>query len=508
MFTVKALSFALPDGCVLFQNLNFTIESKKYGLVGINGVGKSSLARILAGELAPSSGHLIGDPKVIYLPQWESRPEVTVGEYLVDIWDSSEFLLREMLLKDLDLSLGIEKLSGGQWMRVRLLRALANRGGLLIVDEPTNDLDREAREILYNFTKTYHGALLIISHDRELLSHVDEIWELSNQGLSTYGGSFSFYEEVKTQESLRWQEDMERARREKKKQLREEVEKIDGQVKRSRNAQKKVPKMGLPKIILGGRKRQAQVTLGKITTQEQQRSQKHEDDFQQLFEKKKQSSEIRIDFSMDGKMKGKLICSLEKFNFRYRGAEKKLWTQNLDYTFQAGERWVIRGGNGSGKSTLLKLLTDQLPPDSGELSGQISVIKRPFAYLDQSYSLLDPNKSILETILENTKYDHIESRNRLADFGFTRESVHKLTQVLSGGERLRLCLASLVMRSKPPEVWILDEPTNNLDLDSLAVLEGTLRAYEGSLMVVSHDETFLERISCGQQLTLCQHKID
>lgn len=508
MLTAKALSFALPDGYALFQNLNFTIENKKYGLVGINGVGKSSLAQILAGKIPASSGQLIGDPKAVYVPQWELRPDTTAGEYLVDIWESSEALIRELLLKDVDLSLGIANLSGGQWMRVRLLRAIANGGGLLIADEPTNDLDREARKVLCDFVKHYSGALLIISHDRELLNHVDEIWELSNQGLSTYGGNFSFYEEMKTKEQEQLLEDLNRARREKKKQEFEEIEKVDRQLKRSRNAQKKSAKMGLPKIVLGARKRQAQVSVGKITVQEQLRSRQRKEEFQELFEKQKSRSDVRMDFSIEGKIKGKLVFNLENFNFRYRGMQHYLWPQNLYCSFQSGERLVLRGSNGAGKSTLLKLLTGQLPPDLGEISGQISAIKRPFAYLDQSYSLLSPNKTVLETILENSKYDHIETRTRLADFGFVGESVFKPTKVLSGGERLRLCLASLAMCSQPPEVWILDEPTNNLDLDSLAVLEKALRAYKGSLIVVSHDEIFLEKISCGQELTLCQQKID
>lgn len=508
MLTAKALGYALPEGRALFQNLNFTIEKKKYGLVGINGVGKSTLVKIISGALEPSSGQLIGGARGVYLPQWEDRPEITAGEYLVDIWEGAEAILRESLLKDLDLAKPLAVLSGGQWMRVRLLRVLAHAGDLLILDEPTNDLDRESRESLYQFVQTYTGGLLVISHDRELLEDVDEIWELSNQGLAVYGGSFSFYEERKGEERTLLTEKIDTARREKKKQEREHVEKLDRQAKRTRLAEKKAADMGLPKIILGGRKRQAQVTVGKIQSAEQERDQQRAAEFQQLLEKQKQSSEIRLDFSLGTKPKGKVIFSLENFNCRYVGQESMLWQEPLTFTLYAGDRLNIRGSNGSGKSTLLKIVTGVLASEKCERFGLISEILRKYVYLDQNYSLLDNKQNVMESLLEDCRYDQTETRNRLADYGFTGDSVFKPISVLSGGERLRLCLAKLAFSLKAPEVWILDEPTNNLDLDSLAVLEAALREYDGTLIVVSHDERFIERISCGQSLQLVSAQKD
>jgi len=502
MLTAKMLSYALPDGRMLFQNLNFTIEKKKYGLVGINGVGKSTLVKIIAGEFEFSSGQRIGISKAIYLPQWEDRPEMAAGEYLVDIWEGTEATLREALLKDLDLSISLSALSGGQWMRVRLLRALSKVGELLILDEPTNDLDRESRESLYEFIRHYQKGLLVISHDRKLLDDVDEIWELTNQGLTVYGGNFTFYDEQKTAERTLLADRIATARKEKKKQAREHLEKLERQEKRTRLAEKKAPDMGLPRIILGGRKRQAQVSLGKIHTAEQERDQKRAAEFRELFEKKKQSSELRIDFSLGAKPKGKVIFSLEDFNCRYARSETPLWREPLNFTLHAGERVVIRGENGAGKSTLLKILTGVLASEACERIGRFSAILRKFIYLDQSYSLLDDKQNIMDTILNDCRFDQTEARNRLADYGFTGESVFKSVHVLSGGERLRLCLAKLAFSRQTPEVWILDEPANNLDLESLAILEAALREYDGTLLVVSHDERFIERISCGQVLTL------
>lgn len=502
MLTAKALSYALPDGRALFHNLNFTLENKKYGLVGINGVGKSTLMKLISRDLMPSQGQIVGDIPVTYLPQWETPPDISAGEFLVDIWDNTEPLMREALLKDLDLSLLLTQLSGGQWVRVRLLRALARAEGILIFDEPTNNLDRESRASLYHFVENYKGALLVISHDRELLGYMDEIWELSNQGLAVYGGNFEFYDEQKQAERSLLHQRIETARREKKKQEREHAEKIERQEKRTRNAEKKAPDMGLPKIILGIRKRQAQVSLGKIHTKEQERDQLRQKEFQQLHEKQKQNSELRLDLSIGGRPKGKVVFRLEQFNCRYLGREKWLWADPLSFTLHAGERLVLRGGNGTGKSTLLKILTGGLASEKYERVGLFSGISRDFVYLDQDYSLLNDKQNVIENVMVDCRFDLTEIRNRLADFGFTGDSVFKRAEVLSGGERLRLCLAKLAFSLKPPQLWLLDEPTNNLDLESLGHLEASLSQYKGTLIVVSHDEYFIERIGCGQCLDL------
>lgn len=346
----------------------------------------------------------------------------------------------------------------------------------------------------------------MISHDRELLEHVDGIWELTNQGLSFYGGGFSTYEELKRQERERLSQEIDVARREKKKQEREHTEKIEKQAKRTRVAEKKAPDVGLPKILLGARKRQAQVSMAKINRNESERDQAKQEHFQNLLQRQKNSSDLRLDFSLDGKVKGKTIFRLEDFNYRYPGAESFLWKENLNWTFHAQDRLIIRGENGTGKSTLLKLLTKRLDISSGEAQGDFTPITRGFVYLDQNYSELASEKNVMENLAENNRYDVTETRNKLADFGFFKKDVFKLVAVLSGGEKLRLSLAKMAFSRQPPEVWILDEPTNNLDLESLSVLEKALLEYEGSLLVTSHDEIFLERIGCGQEIKLCHHK--
>jgi ATPase subunit of ABC transporter with duplicated ATPase domains len=266
--------------------------------------------------------------------------------------------------------------------------------------------------------------------------------------------------------------------------------------------------MGLPKIILGGRKRQAQISLGKIQSEEHERDQQRAAEFQDLVEKQKQSSQLRLDFSLGIKPKGKVIFSLENFNCRYVGSEFLLWQEPLNFTLHAGDRLVIRGENGSGKSTLLKILTGALGSEKCECFGHFSQILRKHVYLDQAYSLANNKQNIIDNMMEDSRFDHIETRNRLADYGFTKEDVFKAIGVLSGGERLKVCLAKLAFSLKTPEVWILDEPTNNLDLESLEILEAALMEYDGTLIVVSHDERFIERIQCEQEMGLVSAKKD
>lgn len=503
MLTAHLLSYVLPNGRTLFSNLNFTINRRKYGLVGSNGVGKSTLARILTKELSPSEGQLIGELSAYFLTQFEEADEsLTVSEYLIDIWESphQDAALRENLLRDLDLSRTAATLSGGEWMRVRLVKAMALSPDFLILDEPTNNLDRAGREDLYEFVRAFQGGLLIISHDRELLEYMEGIWELSNQGLSYYGGGFSFYEGQKEQERERLAKELDVARREKKKQEREHQEKLDRQDKRMRRAKNNIESMGLPRIILGVRKRKAQVSLGKIHRDESERDFERTEKFNEMYEKQKHSSQIRLDFALEGKPKGKVIFSLEKFNFGYPDQAGYLWKTDLSFTLHALDRLAIRGGNGSGKSTLLKLLMKPEGLKDGKHKGTLSPIIRSFVCLDQNYELLKPEDSLLESVMEESHLDQTETRNKLADFGFYGDDIFKKCRDLSGGERLRACLARLILSRSVPEVLILDEPTNNLDLESLEILEEALKKYSGTLIVVSHDEVFLERIGCGQSL--------
>ncbi len=294
--TARSLSFDLPQGRKLFSNISFSLNSSRYGLVGPNGVGKSTLAKILAGDLLLSGGELRVSHQVVYLRQDSERPFMTVAEYLADLWGSSfaDPQVWGPLLDGLDLEKPLAVLSGGEWTRARIAHAVSCGSGLLILDEPTNNLDRNAREHILDFVRSYRGPLLIISHDRDLLEEVDSILELSNKGLSTYGGNFSFYQKEKSAERTLQNETLDRLRREKKKLEREHLQKVSSQEKRMRKGAAVAEKGGIPRIIAGGLKRQAQETHGRIHSHEEKRVENARDEFNQFYAGMKSESALGL----------------------------------------------------------------------------------------------------------------------------------------------------------------------------------------------------------------------
>ncbi|WP_374075925.1 ABC-F family ATP-binding cassette domain-containing protein [Bdellovibrio bacteriovorus] len=485
---VRSLGFELPQGDKLFSNISFTLNSSRYGLVGPNGVGKSTLAKLLAGTLMPSSGEINLSHPVVYLSQWSERFDQTVGEYLIQLWESphASAEIWGPLLQNIALENSLLHLSGGEWTRVRIAESLARAGGLLILDEPTNNLDKDARRFITDFVKSYAGALLVISHDRELLNYVDTILELSNQGLSVYGGSFDFYKEQKEAERHLQEEKLDRARREKKKMEREHKEKLQSQEKRMREGQRKADKGGLPRIIVGGLKRRAEETHGRIHAHEEKRVEKAQAEFQELFSKTKRETTLGLDLPETSVPEGKLIFELENVNVRFPSQEKDLWSEPVSMIMKGPKRWALAGPNGVGKSTLIKIILEKVPENITT------------SLLDQSYSLLKSEASILDNVMEHSRYDLVETRNHLARFQFLGEKVHQKVESLSGGEKLKASLAKILLANPAPQFLILDEPTNNLDLASLEVLEEALCEYQGALLVVSHDEVFLENVGISE----------
>ncbi|WP_374034206.1 ATP-binding cassette domain-containing protein [Bdellovibrio bacteriovorus] len=492
--TGRSLFYELPHGAKLLNDISFTWNFRRCALVGPNGVGKTTLAKILAGILEPKSGELRCSQSVVYLAQVSEPADITVGEYLIGLWESpvADPAVWGLLLQDIPLEQNLKSLSGGQWTRVRIAEALGRGGGLLILDEPTNNLDREARELVYRFVREYPGCLLLISHDRELLEEVDGIWELSSQGLSSYGGSYSFYEEQKQAERELLEEKIDRARREKKKLEREHHDKLQSQEKRMRQGDAKAAKGGIPRIIVGGLKRRAQETHARINVNEEKRVEKSQENLRELVQAQKLESRLGLDLSAAALPEGKLVFELDQFNLSYSSEGSFLWEEALTCTMRGPRRWALYGVNGAGKTSLLDCLLSR--SQAVRTAGVCRLGEVPVQVLDQNYSQLSADQSVLENVMEKSRFDLVETRNRLAQFQFFGDMVHRKTGDLSGGEKLKASLAKLLMSQPVPQLLILDEPTNNLDLASLKVLEMALMEYAGALLVVSHDEVFLQNI--------------
>lgn len=498
MLKLDQISYSYAEK-TLFSNLSLTLNKKKYGLVGFNGIGKSTLAQIIIGNIEPDSGTIYADKIPTYLPQFETPMQQTVDEYLANVQGSSSQYYH--LLENINDQQNLNTLSGGEWMRVRLAKLVANDPNFVILDEPTNNLDEQGKNLILKFIQDFNGGVLVISHDRELLNSMDEILELTNKGISSYGGNFDFYQKLSTEEKQTQLENYLQSKKILKKNTSERNKKIEKQSKRSRNAEKNSDKLGLPKIIIGKLKRKAQTTTGKIKTNEDKRVEESQLQTDQLFQELKINPFIRLDFVGASVPKSKIIFDVQDLNIKFDGTPKNLWDENLNFTIRGAERWLVRGLNGSGKSTLIKLLLNDPIYTQYLSSGQIKISNCHSVYLDQKYTLLNLNQSILDNF-EHSRFNIEELRNELAFYGFTNEKVFQITSTLSGGEKLKLALAKMFLGGSIPEVIILDEPTNNLDLQSITLLENALEKFCGSLIVITHDDFFAKAINVTHEILI------
>lgn len=500
-----SVDFEWPNGNKVFTGLNFSLEEGgKYGLIGPNGAGKSTLARLAQGRLAPSAGRIKKDLQVAYFEQVEVPPAVPVSEYLSGLWAGlapSEAATAAALQKNIDQSASCAALSGGEWTRVRLMKCLAAGADFIVLDEPTNNLDRQARASVLEFVRLTRRGLLLISHDRELLGEADAILELSNKGLAVFGGNWEFYEGERGRERARLAGELEQAARERDKAAGERADKLRAQEKRMRKGQKAAAKGGTPKILLGLKKMNAQKTLGKIRASADEGMQEKADAARAAYERQKTDPVIYAEFPETALPASKLVFSARNLNFRYAGARGNLWAQNICFEMHGPARIAVSGRNGSGKTTLLNLLTGFRELD-GQISGELKLGGVAYGFVDQHSALLDEELRVLENVRRGSLKTEAEARNLLAQFLFQGDKALQRVATLSGGERLRASLAKILLADPAPQLLILDEPTNNLDIVNLEFLEAALARFRGAILVISHDLTFLKGIGVSGELRL------
>ena len=501
ILSVENASFAVGH-VALLDKTSFQLDSgEKIGLIGRNGAGKSSFLKILAGVQKLDDGQIIvqNNLKIVYVPQesfFDKEATVfdTVAEGLGEIRDllgryhrvshelengSSETLLKELNELQLEIeakdgwkldaavkqTLGelglpenekIGNLSGGQKKRVALAQAWVQKPDVLLLDEPTNHLDIDAIIWLENLLKAFEGSLVVITHDRRFLDNIaTRIVELDRGILRSYPGSFSKYSEKKAQELA--------------------VEAEHNRLFDKFHAQEEA---WIRKGIEARRTRNE----GRVRRLEELRRQRAE----------RRNVQGQVNFKLDsGEKSGKIIAELEHASFAYGD---KVIMDKFSAILQRGDKIGLIGPNGIGKTTFLKLILGELQPTYGRI--RIGS-KQEVAYFDQFRSALNENDTVFYTLGQGNDYVEVGGKKKhvmsyLEDFLFHPARAQSPVSSLSGGERNRLLLAKLFTR--PANILVLDEPTNDLDIDTQELLEDLLRDYQGTVFLVSHDRMFLDNV--------------
>jgi ATPase subunit of ABC transporter with duplicated ATPase domains len=523
----SGLSFSWPDDTPVFEDLSLAVGAGRTGLVAPNGAGKSTLLRLVAGELRPTAGSVSVDGMVGYLPQ--SLPfvgDLTAAEVLGiaplihalhaiesgdageehfavlgrdwDIEERTRAYLDRLGLGDVAFGRRLETLSGGQVVSLGLAAQLLKRPDVLLLDEPTNNLDLEARRRLYGVLEEWTGGLLVVSHDRALLDRMDRIAELDRGEVRFYGGNFTGYEEAKHAEREVAERNLRNAEQEVKREKREMQQARERAERRSSNAARNVKSAGLPKIIAGALKRNAEESAGRSNSMHASRVSEAKARLDEAGQSLRDEQRIVLQLPGTNVPAGRTVFLGQGMQVRY-GDRELFADDGLTLSIRGPERIAISGLNGAGKSTLLRLIHGDLEPAEGDIRRAEGRI----AYLSQQLDLLDLGGSVADNLAAFAPgMAPAQRMNLLARFLFRGPRIHLPVGVLSGGERLRATLACVLYAEPAPQLLLLDEPTNNLDLVSVAQLESALDAYEGAFVVVSHDEPFLATIKVDRWLTL------
>lgn len=535
------LSYELLNGVSLFKEINFSFSQRIYGLIGPNGVGKSTLLRLISGEISPTSGAILCNGGLAVLPQIRNRlKESTADQSIADILGIKDVInalkqieageappeafdligdhwTLEALIERAFHALGIEyltltqpakSLSGGEWIKTHLARILLSSPSIVLLDEPSNHLDEDGRQALYEFIENWKKCMIIVSHDRELLSHVHAIAELSSQGLQFYGGNYDFYRREKQKQDLSLKQQITTAQQEEKKQRADLQRNLERQQKRMSRGKKAANQGGIPKITAGTLQRRAQGTMTRLKGMQESRLLDAQVQTQSLRAKIKDQNLIQIDIPDTTVHLRKEILEIEDFNFRYEGEADFLYSKSLSFQLSGPKRVRVTGPNGAGKSTLISLLLQSITelgePPLGECKGLIQLKTSRVAYLDQNLSILGhESESLLDHFSRATQHlSPSERRIRLGRFLFNQSHSSKSISDLSGGERMRAALACTLFSEIPPELLILDEPTNNLDIDTIEQIESALSHFKGAILVISHDSEFLTNINALEEWTI------
>ncbi|MFN4092082.1 MAG: ABC-F family ATP-binding cassette domain-containing protein [Brevundimonas sp.] len=516
--TLDRVAARTPDGHTLFDNLSLNLARERTGVVGRNGTGKTTLLRLIAGLADPAEGAVTRAGTVGWLAQrGEPEPDETVGRTLGvaeplailarvlagegtadDLAEADwslearlDTMLNEVGLAGLSTGRRTASLSGGEQTRLRLAALFLARPDLILLDEPTNNLDAEGREIVTEAIARWSGGTVVVSHDRALLRRMDRIVELSGLGAASYGGGYDLYAERKTAEQAAAERDLETAEQDTRRVARESQKAVEKKARRDKAGRAYAASGSAPKIALGAMARRAEESSARANRLATRLKDNAEAALDEAREKVERVRALDIPMPPTGLAAGRMVLALTEARW---GPVLK----PISLKLVGPERVAITGPNGAGKTTLLKLIAGALTPDAGRVERPVDA-----ALLDQDAAVLRPEETLVEAYRRiNPEATANEAHAALARFLFRNTAAQRTAGTLSGGERLRAALACVMSGANPPQLLILDEPTNHLDLDSIAAIEAALRAYDGALIVVSHDRDFLDAIGMELEISL------
>ncbi|KMT22283.1 ribosomal protection-like ABC-F family protein [Clostridium cylindrosporum] len=437
-------------------------SNDRIGVVGLNGMGKTTLLNILCGNLNPDEGFVKRYKSFSYISQLETTIEEAVsGE------TASKFGISEALK---------EYMSGGEKTKFRLAKGLDERSEIIFADEPTPNLDIDSVKLIEEKFKAYKGALVIVSHDRSFLDRIcNKILEIDKGKLKIYTGNYTAYKEQREKENERARFEYEKYQREKKRlenvmvETNEKGRSIKKAPSRMGNSEARLHKMG---------DQRAKANLDRAAKSIKSRLNNLE-----VKEKPSEVDKIKLDALSSGKLHSKILISGKNINKEFKD---KVIFKGASFDIYNGSKTALIGANGSGKTTLINMIM------KGNSSLKISNVAK-IGYFSQSLDILDENSSIIENIMKESIYSESFARTLLARLLFKKEDIYKKVELLSGGERVKASFAKIFLRDI--NLLILDEPTNYLDIYSMEALEEALRDYPKTILFVSHDRGFVSSIA-------------
>ena len=525
---INQLSYEHPNREILFENISFSVSNgEKIALIGDNGTGKSTLLKIIAGKLKAKSGEIVLEEEPYYIPQhFGQYDELTVAEalhidkklyalnkitegdasienfdILNDDWNIEERALSALSswnIPYVQLSQKMDTLSGGEKTKVFLSGINIHAPRFILMDEPTNHLDKNSRKQLYDFVKNTSSSLLVVSHDRTLLNLLPVTLELTPKGVERYGGNYELYKQQKEEKLIAIQQQLSEKEKELRKAKKIAREAIERQEKHSVRGEKSALKKGIPRIVLNGLQSKSENSMSKLKDTHSEKTDNILSDIKEIQQKLSDKKDMKINFQNSELHKGKILVDAKEINYKY--GEEFLWKEPLSFQIRSGDRYVFKGENGSGKTTLIKLIFGGLEPAEDTLTRA----EFNYVYIDQEYSIIQDELTVFEQVekFNGLNYPDHDLKMFLHRFQFTHNTWDKKCSQLSGGEKMKLVFCCLQVNNKMPDIFALDEPTNNLDIQSLEIVTSVIKAYEGTVIVISHDEYFINEIGINKEIEL------